>query len=128
MKVLDTTFLIDMIHGKKETEKVVESLEPLLTTQINMYEVIRGFIIKKIQQKKFLEIIALFENIRVLPLTDQGIIKASEISAELMKKGYPAPDCDCLIAGIALHNNVRTIITRDDKHFQEIKGLKVEDY
>ena len=38
MKVLDTTFLVDLVNGKKETKKISTSPN-LLTTQINMYEI-----------------------------------------------------------------------------------------
>jgi len=33
-----------------------------------------------------------------------------------------------MIAGIALSNNINTIITRDKEHFKRIEGIKVESY
>ena len=47
MKVLDSSFLIDLINGKKET-KNISDLPNLFTTQINMFEIIRGFFLRKI--------------------------------------------------------------------------------
>lgn len=128
MKVLDTTFLVDVIRGKKETEAILNSNAPLLTTQINMYEVLEGFFLKKISQAKYLEIMQLFDNIRVLPLDDNAIIEAAKISSCLIKEGNTIADCDCLIAGIALSKGITIIVTKNVKDFEKIKGLEVETY
>jgi len=128
VKVLDSTFLIDLLRGKKEVLKIVDSKEPLLTTQINMYEVIRGFFLRRVPPSKFIEINELFENIRVLPLDDSAIIKSAQISSDLIKKGFTISDCDCMTAGIALSKGIHKIVTRNVKHFKRIKDIKVELY
>ena len=128
MKVLDTTFLIDMIHGKKETEKVVESLEPLLTTQINMYEVIKGLFLKNITKARLVEVMDIFDNIRVLPFEDNALIKSAEIYSDLTKRGLEVHDLDCITAGIMLSKGINEIVTRNAKHFKKIKGITVENY
>ncbi|HIH42768.1 TPA: type II toxin-antitoxin system VapC family toxin [Candidatus Woesearchaeota archaeon] len=128
MKVLDTTFLIDLIRGQKDTAKIMDSNEPLLTTQINMYEVIRGMFIRNVSEEKYLQISEFFDQIRLLSLDDNSIIKSAEISSELIKNGQFIGDADCLTAGIALSNGVTTIVTRNVEHFKRIKGIKVESY
>ncbi|MBT4539324.1 type II toxin-antitoxin system VapC family toxin [Candidatus Woesearchaeota archaeon] len=127
MKVLDSSFLIDLINGKKETKEIL-NLPNLFTTQINMYEIIRGFYLRKISSNKFLQIMELFESIRVLPLNDQGILKSAEISAKLIENGKIIDDADCLTAGIALSHNIKTIVTKNKKHFSRIKDIKVQTY
>ncbi|MFA5142008.1 MAG: type II toxin-antitoxin system VapC family toxin [Candidatus Woesearchaeota archaeon] len=128
MKVLDSTFLIDLLRGKETTLKVLSSKEPLLTTQINLYEVIRGLFLADVQNQRFLDAMSMFENIRVLPLDDNSLVKSAEISAELVKKGQEISDCDCLTAGIALSKGVNDIVTKNSKHFSRIKGVKVISY
>lgn len=128
MKLLDTTFLIDLLRGDKNTLKITKQKELFLTTQINMYEVIRGMHLKNMSPLKIHKAIELFENIRVLPLDDNAILKSSEISARLIKKGETISDCDCLITGIALSKGIKKIITRNVKHFKKIDELKVENY
>lgn len=128
MKVLDNTFLIDLLRGKEETISIINSKEDLLTTQINMYEVIRGLFLKKISSSKLIAVFELFENIKVLPLDDNGVIKSAEISANLIKDGKMIADCDCLTAGILLSRRISTIITKNVKHFKRIKGIRVESY
>ncbi|MEK6857133.1 MAG: type II toxin-antitoxin system VapC family toxin [Nanoarchaeota archaeon] len=128
MKVADTTFLIDLVKGKKETKKLLESGEDILTTQINMYELVRGLFLKSIYSAKFAEIINSLGDLRVLSLDNKSIVKSAEISADLIKKGEVIQDADCLTAGIALSNGINTIITKNVKHFSRIKNLKVESY
>jgi len=128
MKVLDTTFLIDLLRGKKETLPIINSKEHLLTTQINMYEVIRGLFLKNISSSRFRDVIETFEDIKVLSLDNRSIIKSAEISSELIKKGNMISDCDCLTAGIALSNGVNKIVTKNVKHFDRIKDIKAETY
>ncbi len=128
MKVVDTTFLIDLMNGVEETLTVVNAKEAVVTTQINMYELIRGFFLQKDAASALLRTFELFETLRVLPLDDNGIIKSAEISAFLVKKGEIISDADCLTAGISLSKGVSTIITRNVKHFSRIPGLDVEAY
>ena len=128
MKILDTTFLLDLVRGKKETRPVFEGKDRLFTTQINMFEVIRGLFFKNISSSKFVLITELFEDINVLSLDDDSIIKSAEISANLAREGRIIPDNDCLIAGIAITKGISRIVTRDSEHFKRIKGIEVEEY
>lgn len=117
-----------MIRGDQKTISLRGEKQLFLTTQISMFEVIRGLFYRQMAPAKIHQIMDMFENIRVLQLDDSAVIKAAEISAGLMKKGEPVPDADCLIAGIALSKGVSTIITKNVKHFSRIKGLTVETY
>lgn len=127
MKVLDTTFLIDLANGVEET-KLYLSQENLFTTQINLFEFVRGLYLRKMPQHKHLELQELFDLIRVLPLDDFGILKSAEISATLFRNGMPIDDGDCLTAGIALSKGITTIVTRNVDHFKRIKEVNVEQY
>lgn len=128
MKAVDSTFLIDIMNGREEVNKVLDENALLLTTQINIFEVIRGLFRRNVSPEKFLIATEMLEQIRVLSLDDNGIIKAAEISAKLIKKGCEISDADCLIAGICLSKGITTIITRNTKHFERIAGLNVESY
>ena len=129
MKLLDTTFLVDLMRGKPEIKTYLQSSpQVFLTTQINIYEVMIGMFVKNISSSKFLEVQELFENIRVLPLDDNGTIKSAEICADLIKKGQIIEDGDCLTAGIALSRGINTVVTRKVDHFKRIKGITVETY
>jgi predicted nucleic acid-binding protein len=128
MKLLDSTFLIDLLRGRKETLKIINSKEMLLTTQINIYEVVKGLFLKNIPSSKFAKIMEMFENIRVLPFDDNAVIQSAEIYTRLVKKGLEVHNFDCMIAGAALSRGVNTIITKNTRHFERINGMKVEKY
>ena len=128
MKVLDSTFLIDLLHGDTATKKIASSGEILLTTQINMFEVLTGIFYHHNPKEEVLKAMELFENMRMLKLDENGIVNAARINADLTKNGLKIEDNDCLIAGITLAHNIETIITRNKKHFSRINGLKVETY
>ncbi|MBS3097747.1 type II toxin-antitoxin system VapC family toxin [Candidatus Woesearchaeota archaeon] len=128
MKVLDTTFLIDLLNGDKRTLKITEDNEQLLTTQINMYEVIRGAFLGDASKPEILKAKELFGDIIVLQLDDNSVIKAAEIFTDLTKQGNIIADNDCLIAAIALSNGIGSIVTKNTEHFKRIKGIKVETY
>ena len=128
MKLLDSTFLVDVLRGRKETLELIDSEETLLTTQINMYEVIKGLFLKNITSSRFAKVMRVFDNIRVIPLDDNAVIKSAEIFSDLAKKGSEVHNFDCMIAGIALSNGVNKIVTRNKNHFKRIKEIKVESY
>ena len=52
MKLLDSTVLIDILKGKERAKKIIEDGSPKYTTQINVYEIIRGLILHKISSSK----------------------------------------------------------------------------
>ncbi len=128
MKVLDTTFLIDLLRAKSEKVKLMSDSETVLvTTQINVYEIVSGALYSG-SQLELARARSLFENIRILPIDDEAITYAAKIRANLLKSGEIIEDTDCLIAGCALSKGIDTIITKNIKHFKRIKELKVETY
>lgn len=133
MKLVDTTFLIDL--SKNKADAVKKSLEldeepKVFCTEISVYEIILGvYAIKNIDYNKRLQKLeSMFNNFHILTLDHNSAIKAGEIAGELIKTGKTISDADCMIAGIALSNNIITIITKDKEHFTRIKGIKVEGY
>lgn len=128
MKSADTTFLIDLANGVPQAVNIARFEDTILTTQINIFEFIRGFFYRGVSEKKYGLILEMFENMRVLQLDDKGTIKSAEISAQMLKIGTPIDDADCLIAGIMLANGVKHILTRNALHFEKIKGLKIVSY
>lgn len=133
MKLVDTTFLIDL--SKNNQDAVKKSLEldkepRVYCTEISVYEITLGvYAIEGIDHgKKLQKLETMFNNFDILPLDHDSAIKSGEIAGYLIKNGITISDTDCLIAGIALSNNINTIITRDIEHFKRIKGIKVEWY
>ena len=132
MICLDSSFIIYLLKNKKEAVYKLEKLakEDLATTRVNIYEVLFGAFIKKgIDHQRFSERInAFISKINVMELDEVGSINAAKIKADLTKKGRVIEDTDCLVSGIILSNNCKTIITRNKDHFDIIKEIKAEGY
>lgn len=132
MRLLDTTFLIDLLRNKEGAVLKAKELgyENLFTTEINVFEIALGVYYKKeIDHRKYLEqALNLLSRLTVLPLNRTSSIMSGKIAAELMRSGLEIESNDVLIAGIALSNGISKIVTRNKEHFNRIKGITVETY
>ncbi|PSB45018.1 VapC toxin family PIN domain ribonuclease [Cyanosarcina cf. burmensis CCALA 770] len=93
---------------------------------ITRYEILRGLKAKGAdkQLKAFEQFCA---NNIILPLTDEIVVRAADIYAELRKKGTPIGDADILIAASAMVNRM-AVITNNQSHFLQISGLTVYNW
>jgi tRNA(fMet)-specific endonuclease VapC len=130
--LLDSTVLIDLLKGEKTAIDTIEKLRKnatLYTTTVNIYEVLRGIhVFHKDKEKHLQAFRVLTSNIYILGLDLESSEKAALIYAELRTKGLEIDASDYLIAGIALTNGISTVVTRNEKHFNEIKELNVISY
>jgi tRNA(fMet)-specific endonuclease VapC len=93
---------------------------------ITRYEILRG-----LKAKQATTQLATFENLcsktHILPITDNIILKAADIYANLHQNGLLIGDADILIGATALVHNL-TIITNNENHFKRISELRVENW
>lgn len=64
---------------------------------------------------------------RIVPLTDEAVVRASAIYAELRRRGEPIGDADILIAATALVHGL-ALVTNNEAHFNRVPGLVVENW
>src|SRR5215203_2258888 len=90
---------------------------------ITNFEILRGLKIKNAQRQ-----ITTFALIRLqsreINLTDEIIIRAADIYADLYRRGLLILDADILIAATALENDL-PIVTNNESHFNRITGLQI---
>lgn len=93
---------------------------------ITRYEILRGLKAKNavVQLQAFDRLCA---GSQIVPLTDAAVVKASEIYAELRRRGEPIGDADTLIAASALIHGL-AVVTNNIGHFGRISGLAVENW
>lgn len=93
---------------------------------ITRYEILRGLKAKGADQQALR-----FENFcarsRVLSITDDVVLRAADIYADLYRRGELIGDADILIAASALVN-VCGIVTNNEGHFRRIKNLQVVNW
>lgn len=128
--LIDTDIISEFLRG---TAKVVDKADDYLKEYeainfsiITYYEILNGLLYKdaRKQLKKFTDFAELN---KILPLTISATKQAAEIYANLRKKGQPIGHTDCLIAGIALVNNLQ-LVTNNTEHFERIKGLEIVNW
>lgn len=128
--LIDTDILSEFLRG---TPKVVENAKKYLAFHdaigfsiITYYEILNGLLYK--DAKKQLNKFTAFADLnKILPLTISATRKAAEIFAGLRKEGQLIGHTDCLIAGIALTNELQ-LVTNNTNHFKRIKGLKLVNW
>ncbi len=107
-------------------KKYLEHFDQLNISIITYYEVIGGLKFKKAdKQIREFEAFALSNNI--IHISEDSARKSASIYASLRQNGLTIGTSDILIAGIALENDL-TLITNNEKHYQPIEGLKLDNW
>ncbi len=130
MNCLDTDLLIAILRGNKEAACLVDVLDEQAnqaTTAVNAFELFFGAYLSERKNDNIREAQKLIERLEVIPLDASGAERAGEILSELVSKGEQIDFKDALIAGIALENDL-TVLTRNQTHFNRIKGLKTKKW
>ncbi|MBS3149942.1 type II toxin-antitoxin system VapC family toxin [Candidatus Woesearchaeota archaeon] len=127
---LDTSAIIDFFKGDEKIKRFIENnKEPLAVTTISYLELFFGLDITnskhEIEAKYYKEF---FKNLYNLDLTKDSCEKASEIFWKLRKEGKTIEQFDCVIAALFLKSGIKKIVTRNKKHFENIKELNIIDY
>ncbi|MBS3098502.1 PIN domain-containing protein [Candidatus Woesearchaeota archaeon] len=131
MVCLDTSFLIDVLRGEKRVEEIENRLdkgtEPVKVASPAIMELIRGAVLSNNPETEKQKVHQLLSYLIVLNLDKESAIIAGNIEAELIKAGEKIDVEDIMIGAIAKKDN-ETLLTRNKKHFEKIKGLKIESY
>jgi len=125
---LDTDILVGLLKGDKKATTIIGKLqstgEPLKTTIITAYELLKGAMISTKPQENLITVRDLLSNLSILTLSYGSCEEASRIYSKLKTKGQTIGEFDILIAAIVIYNN--EILISRDKHFQHIKNLKLQ--
>ena len=127
---LDTSAIIDLFKKDMSLIKFLESTDDKVTlNQISYLELMFGLDFenkKHLSEEEYYD--SLFANSLVLELNNSSCKMAGKILMRLKKIGKMIEQSDCAIAGIYLSNGVNKILTKNAKHFENIKKLKVITY
>ena len=127
---LDSSAMIDFYRGEDSLKDVLFDLNEQAAINIISYlEVMHGLDFndkKHKQEEEFYDIMA--ENLVNLDLDKIACKKSAEIKNQLKKEGRTIDPFDMAIAAIYIVNGIDRIITRNVKHFENIKGIEVLKY
>jgi predicted nucleic acid-binding protein len=122
--VLDTTVLIDALRGRPAADRIedlMDGRELLLTTAINVEEVVRG--LRPAEQDA---VDLLLTGLRILPIRRQEAERAGRWRREFAARGITLHQADCLIAAAAYTAGGR-LATANVKDFP-MPELAVEEW
>jgi predicted nucleic acid-binding protein len=122
--VLDTTVLIDALRGRPAADQVravARSGEALMTTAINIEEIVRGLRRKEIEALR-----RLVGGLQVLPVRQTEAERAGQWRREFAEHGVTLAQADCLIAAAAVAAGAR-LATANIKDFP-MPELSVEHW
>jgi tRNA(fMet)-specific endonuclease VapC len=130
MVCLDTSILIDILHGRPEIlslrEELSRSKEMISAAAPSVMELWYGAKIGKSSEVEKAKVLGLIDALDIMPLDINSAREAAEIQADLLSKGSLIDTEDIMIAAIAKVNGEK-IVTRDE-HFTRIPGLIVLKY
>jgi len=98
----------------------------LTISLITRYEILRGLkaIRATAKEQAFERFCAVNE---IIPITDAIILRATEIYADLHRRGLLIGDADILIAATALEHG-RVLVTNNTNHFNRIPSLSLQSW
>jgi len=131
MVCLDSSFLVDLLRGNDDTSNFLEKYESagenIFVSSISLAELIKGAYLSANPQKEESKVKGLISSFLELPFNNECAFLAGKIEAELISKGEIIGVEDVMIAATAIQNN-ELLITRNKKHFEKIKELKIGGY
>lgn len=126
--ILDTSFAIDMLRGKRNAVEKIEELEnrseTVFITSITVFELWQGLDSKTKEKLGKLE--NFVETFGLLAFDKESAKIGGVIYQDLLEKGARIDPEDTMIAGISIANG-HAILTKDSD-FSRIKNLRIETY
>ncbi len=127
--ILDTNTIIYFFKGKGNISHRLLSLPPkeIGIPAIVYYELLFGIFKSARQREKIHQLRLLIDATNLIPFAEKEAHAASEIRANLEKRGLPIGPMDVLIGATALANRA-ILVTHNMKEFKRIEQLEVEDW
>ena len=129
MYLLDTDILIYSLKGNEAVLRHVERRQhdPMQISVISLMELYYGAH-KSERSAANLARVRRMENSFDILQVDHSIAETfGMIKSDLESQGAPLDDSDLVIAATALAFNL-TLVTNNEKHFQRLQGLKLENW
>ncbi len=128
--ILDTSFVVDLMDRQPDAVKkfwVIQEQENIFITTPSIFELWSGIARSSRPEQEKRKVLEILDSQLILELDEKSAEEAGKIDGNLVREGLRIEPEDCMIAGIAKHHQ-ETVLTRNVKHFERIKGLSVESY
>jgi tRNA(fMet)-specific endonuclease VapC len=128
--IVDTDILSFYFKGDEKViarfGEYLKEFEQINLSIITYYEIIAGLKFKK-AERQIRDLEVFVNNNLVINLSKESAELSGDIYADLRQRGITIGTSDLLIAGTALEKEL-TIVTNNEKHYEPIQGLKIENW
>ena len=132
MVLLATTFLSDLIRHRPDAVRVLEDLqdggERLSTSTINLAELYGGVFRLPDPAGHLESVERIVEALIIIDFDARSAKTFGELDAHLAATGSVVPAKDLLIASAALSHGESEVLTRNQKDFGKVPGIRVRPY
>ncbi|WP_254861894.1 type II toxin-antitoxin system VapC family toxin [Halovivax gelatinilyticus] len=129
--ILDTSFLIDLMHGDDDAVEMAETIESDLRQQrvssMTLFELYYGVARSTRSDAERKRIETVLDSKPVQPADSAVMRKAGRLAGELMNEGNAVDDSDVVIGATAAMLD-EPVLTRNVDDFERIPGVDVETY
>ena len=126
MILLDTNVVIAFFNGSKAVlERVHSEIDRIALSTLVVAELDYGAKASQKAEGNLEKLHRFVDIVRVVPFDLECAKIFGTIKSKLRKMGKPTGEVDALIAATAMSNKA-VLVTGNRKHFENIKGLKVE--
>ena len=129
--VLDTDFLIDLMHGQAQAVRLLEELldapDPVGISAITVMQLYHGVSRAAVPAAETDRIEKALKGIATYDLTRGIAAEAGRVDGELVARGEGIDPADVIIGSTALQRN-EPVVTRNTRHFSRMKGLRLVAY
>ncbi len=125
--VVDSDVLIDLLRNEPDTAALIKSLETtheLGTTDINAFELYWGAYKSRKMESEVTTAKGLLNTLFLLGTNEAAMELSAKIISDLERQGNPIDLRDLFIASICIVHSLK-LLTRNRKHFEKIRGLKL---
>jgi len=129
--LLDTNIVSYFLKGVSEglTTRMARGLkaQDIAISTITRAELRFGMEMMDVKDKRRSRITLLLNDLPTLPWASDAADLFGEIKAKLQRQGTPIGELDTQIAAHALAEGL-ILVTHNTRHFERVKGLKLEDW
>lgn len=129
--ILDTTFVIDVLHGEPEAFNILDEIESPRVQQkvssMTVFELSHGVARADKPDDERQEVLSVLESKSIVSANERIMAKAGRIHGRLKNDGLPIGQGDCIVGATGLVHG-EPVLTRNVDHFGRIDGLDVRAY
>lgn len=123
--ILSFYFKGDPVVVKRFSEYLKE-YDQINISILTYYEILGGLSFKN-ADKQIRDFEIFVSNNNIIHLSEESVKISASVYADLRQRGITIGNTDILIAGIAIENDL-SLVTNNEKHFDSIKGLRLENW